>query len=377
MSQYRLADIYARYWDSFLKHPGVYIPPRVFKAVNQTMACRTSRLGASVYTCPECEQREFVYHSCKNRFCPRCGYTETRDWGQRLLGVLVEVRHHHVTFTLPEALLPLAHRFPRAVYNALFSAASWVLKDWFRFKHSLRPGIIAVLHTAGFALKRHIHLHLLVSGGGVRNGEWHELEGNYLTRLDWFRDRFRWRFEHDLLLALRRGELGDMKEAELKSLFKRLNGERWVVAVQKGLRRPERIVRYIGRYIKRAPLAEHNIKAIEEGKIAFLCKSYREKSGNKPRNKLVTLSAQEFLKRLVVHVPLEGFHLVRYYGAYHPQSTNARPAERQTWRDLQIEKTGSDPLCCPCCGAQLIFCGVVFPRELSSQYPRVAYADTG
>lgn len=369
MNIYSIADIYKQYWNEFLKKPEMYIAPRIFKAVNQTMACRTPKLGTSVYTCPDCEQKKVVYHSCKNRFCPRCGYTETRNWTEQLLNVIADIRHHHVTFTLPESLLPLINRFPKAVYNALFSAASWVLKDWFHYKHKLTPGIVAVLHTAGFALKRHIHLHVLISGGGVRNGRWHELERNYLTRLDFFRNRFRWRFENDLLIALQHGELGTMTEAELKSLFIQMNQSQWVVAVQKGLSTPESIINYIGRYIKRPPISEYTIRAIDDGTIHFVCKNHRVKRGTKPQQMVVALDAQEFLKRLFAHVPIEGFHMVRYYGAYHGRTSKAKPIKRQNWRELQIIKTGVDPLLCPDCGSELVYCGMEFSE--------VRYAETG
>ncbi|MBI4548780.1 MAG: transposase [Ignavibacteriae bacterium] len=369
MTQYHLADIYTLYWSDFLKQPETYLPARVFKAVNQTLACRTPKLGTRVYRCPDCERTKVVHHSCKNRFCPRCGYTETQAWADRLMTKIAPIRHHHVTFTLSEGLLPIAMRFPNAICNALFSAASWVLKDWFEYKHQLIPGIVAVLHTAGFALKKHIHLHVLVTGGGVKNGRWHELQRNYLTRIDHFRKKFRWRFEHDLLLALQRGELGSMSEHELKQLFLQLNQQQWVVAVQKGMYKPEHVVRYIGRYIKRAPLSEYKIKSIDDGTIRFECKDYRNSVGGKPAAVVVSLTAHEFLKRLLVHVPLEGFHTVRYYGAYHGSQKSARPMEQFEWRELQLLKTGTDPLMCPYCQTEMVYCGMEFPE--------VQYAKTG
>ena len=366
---YHLTEIYERYWRDYVRESGRYVPPRVFKAVNQTMACRTAKLGVTVYQCPECGERKVVYHSCKNRFCPRCGYTETQSWGERLLGKLAPVRHHHVTFTLPEKILPVAHRYPKAVYASLFSAATSVLKDWFEYKHKMVPGMVAVLHTAGFGLKRHIHLHVLVTGGGIRNGRWQELEGNYLTRLDFLRDRFRWQFEHDLMLANGRGELRETTERELKRLFAELNENRWVVAVQKGIYQPEQIVRYIGRYIKRAPLSEYKIKSIDEYAVRFECKDYRQSQGGKPRPVVVSLPAHEFLRRLTSHVPLEGFHMVRYYGAYCGQGVQTDIQHKQSWRQVQMEHTGIDPLLCVRCGGELINSGMEFPGRV--------YAKTG
>lgn len=383
----RLAEIYKQYWGKFLKHPAMYIEPRMFKAVNQTMACRTPALGTRVYQCPECEKKKVVHHSCKNRFCPRCGYRETRHWTERLFSLLAPVRHHHAVFTLPEGLMPIVHRHPKAVYDALFSSASWVLKEWFRAKHTMVPGIIAVLHTAGFALKRHIHLHVLVTGGGVsltlqsfsggaRRGQWHELERNFLTRIDHFRKRFRWRFEHDLLQALRRGELQGISEHELKSLFTQLNHHRWVVAIQKGLHNPESIVRYIGRYIKRAPFAEQSIRTMDDGMIRFMSKQSRKKHGVKPAREFVSLPADDFLRRLLAHVPLEGFHTVRYYGAYHGSQQQALPQKPPHWRELQGIKTSADPLLCPSCKHELVYCGMEFPQRVELSTERV-YAKTG
>ena len=357
---YHLTEICQRYWGEYLSEAGKYVAPRVFKAVNQTMACRTAKLGVSVYRCLACKERKVVYHSCKNRFCPRFGHRETQAWGEKLMGKLATMRHHHVTFTIPEKLLPIAYRYPKAVYDSLFKAATTVLKDWFESKHSMVPGIVAVLHTAGFGLKRHIHLHVLVTGGGTRDGRWKELERNYLTRLDFFRNRIRWKFEHDLLLSLFRGELGETTEVELKRLFIEVNGNRWVVTVQKGIYEPEQIVRYIGRYIKRAPLSEYKIKDINDGTISFECKDYRQSIGGKPRPVVVALLAHEFLQRLTSHVPLEGFHIVRYYGAYHGQVSNALPPQRRSWREIQVEHSGADPLVCLHCGCELVYCGMEF-----------------
>jgi hypothetical protein len=363
---YRLTDIYKKYWNEFVKHPQMYIEPRMFKAVNQTLACRTIKLGKHIYRCPECEEEKVVHNSCKNRFCPRCGYVETQEWSERLLNILAPMRHHHVVFTLPEEILVLVQRYPKVVYNTLFKAATGVLKDWFEHKHNLTPGIVAVLHTAGFALKRHIHLHVLVTGGGIRtrDGRWHELEHNYLTRLDFFRNRFRWQFEHDLLLAQKRGEMDDVKEHALKVFFKEINHHRWVVAVQKGLNRPERVVRYIGRYIKRPPLSEHAIQSMDDGTIRFLSKNSR--TGKQS----VALSANDFLRRFLMHVPLESFHSVRSYGIYNGHRNcpplvpkewiPTRRSRLSGWREIQIAKTGDDPLRCPSCLCEMVYCGMNF-----------------
>src|SRR3990172_3245936 len=176
----RLAEILLVHWDDYVHQGGRYIPPHVFKAVNQMLACRTPKLGTDVYRCPECHQTKFVYHSCKNRFCPTCGQYETDQWAKTILSQLPPLKHHHVTFTLPAELRPLAKANPELVYNLLFHTSAQVLKCWFREKHQTEPGLISVLQTAGSDLHFHPHAHLLVSAGGLKGGQWFELPSDYL-----------------------------------------------------------------------------------------------------------------------------------------------------------------------------------------------------
>ena len=104
----RLSTIYNRYFDSYVKDPKQPISKETFKAVNQTIACRTSRIGTLVYQCPECKEIKHVLRSCKNRFCPRCGYADTKKWANKMLDKVAPCSHHHIVFTLPATLRQLA-----------------------------------------------------------------------------------------------------------------------------------------------------------------------------------------------------------------------------------------------------------------------------
>jgi hypothetical protein len=172
-------------------------------------------------------------------------------------------------------------------------------------------------------------------------------------------------------------------------LVKKLHSVTWVVSVQPSLSNPEKIVRYVGRYTRRACLSEYRITDFTDGVITFECKDYAGAKDGKPGTKMVSLRYPEFFDRLFQHVPLPSFRMVRYYGLYAhfkdlPALSTDEPsamAEKLTWRELQIEKTGEDPLICPTCRCELVFVQMAFPSVTVLPIDRVplstlAYADS-
>lgn len=393
----RLAEILHAHWNQYIHAGGRYIPPHVFKAANQIMACRTSKLGTDVYQCPQCGTTKFVYHSCKNRFCPRCGHSETDHWAATLLSQLPSLKHHHVVFTLPAQLRLLAKANPELLYTLLFHASAEVIKEWFAEKHHAVPGIISVLQTAGSDLHYHPHIHMIVSAGGVKAEQWFELHGNYLVNEKYLTKKFRWRFLKELVTAYDQGRLqlpGELarwqERREFMRQLKKLHSVTWVVSVQPPLSDPGKIVRYVGRYTRRACLSEYRITDFTDGVITFECKDSAGAEDGKPGTKTVRLHYAEFFDRLFQHVPLPSFRMVRYYGLYAhfrdlPSLSVEEPLtmpEKLTWRELQMEKAGEDPLLCPTCRCELVFVQIAFPGV--SRFPPVrvpsatlTYADTG
>ena len=163
----RLSMIYSRYFDSYLKNPKYPISKEVFRAVNQTIACRTSRIGVNIYQCPDCEETKYVLRSCKNRFCPRCGYTDTKNWANKMLDKIAPLSHHHIVFTLPGSLRGLSRRNKDKLHSLLLKSSAETMVDWFKAKYQLQPGIMNVLHTAGGSQNYHPHVHMLCSAGGL------------------------------------------------------------------------------------------------------------------------------------------------------------------------------------------------------------------
>jgi len=391
----RLAEILNTHWDEYVHQGGHYIPPHVFKAAHQIMACRTPTLGTDVYQCPQCGTTKFVYHSCKNRFCPRCGQYETDHWAATILSQLPSLKQHHVVFTLPAQLRSLAKANPELLYTLLFHTSAQVIKEWFADKHHAVPGIISVLQTAGSDLHYNPHLHSIVAGGGLKAGQWFVLPGAYLVNAKYLAKKFRWRLLKELVAAYDHGrlqlpgELARLQERrEFMRLVKKMHSVTWVVSIQPPLANPEKVVRYVGRYTRRACLSEHRITDFADGVITFECKDYAGGADGKPATKTIRLRYPEFFGRLFQHVPLPSFRMVRYYGLYAhfkdlPPLPEANPhtvPEKLTWRELQIEKTGEDPLVCPTCRCELVFWrtefgGIPF-TTIEGLTETVGYADT-
>jgi hypothetical protein len=259
--KHRLADIYRLYFKDYQKSESrkLHLEDRHFRAVYQTLHCRTGKLGYHVFSCRECEEKRYLYHSCKNRFCGSCGAGETYRWAEARLGHLSDIKHHHVVFTLPAGLRPLAQRNSTLVYDLLFQTTAKVLQDWFAYKHQLKCGVVSVLHTAGSDLKYHPHLHLIVSAGGshLKTGELTELKGDYLCRAQHLKRRFRWEFERGLIHLYGQGKLKlsgslSLGRRYFLSFIRHLNQKDWVVSVQPSLADRSHIIRYAGRYTKRA-----------------------------------------------------------------------------------------------------------------------------
>jgi hypothetical protein len=199
-----------------------------------------------------------------------------------------------------------------------------VLVDWFGYKHELKPGIVSVLHTAGSDLKYHPHLHLIVSAGGKhsKSGQVMELKGAYLCPAAHLKRRFRWVFEKGLLELYEQGKLKlpaplCLGRRYFLNYIKKLNEKQWIVAIQPSLSDRGQIVRYVGRYTKRACLSESRIESIEGGMVGFSYKDYKNSQrGEKPKQASMCLPYPAFLDRLLQHVPKKGYRMVRYYGCY-------------------------------------------------------------
>jgi len=305
----KIREIFQRHQDEYMARYGETMPAWHRQALHDVAACRTQAMGGHVQECGDCGHREYVYHSCRSRACPACHSGETAAWLAARTAELLPVRYFHVVFTVPEALREPLRRNQTALCGALMRAAAEAVSVLAADPKYLggAPGILAVLHTWGRTLVWHPHVHCLVTAGGVaaNNHTWLEAPNPaFLVPVQALGAVFRGRFA-----ALARAAAPDLPlPGEVFA-----PGVRWVVHAKPCLAGAAQVVDYLGRYIHRLPVSDARILTATSTAVTF---RYRDTATGK--NRAMTLSPMEFIRRCLQHVPPTGFHRIRYYGLWSP-----------------------------------------------------------
>ena len=271
--------------------------------------CRTPALGGCREVCVDCGDERFVWRSCRNRHGPKCQTLAKERWLQARVDELLPVDYVHAVFTLPHELNAAALRWPRLIYGQLFRAASETLLDFARDPRYLgaEPGIIAVLHTWGQNLSLHIHLHCIVTAGGLdpTHRRWIRRPGGYLFPVRALSRVFRGKY----LDGLRRAR-HETPEVSFYIPSRELRRQDWVVYAKKPFAGPRRVLEYLARYTHRVALTNNRLLDLRNGIVRLRWRDYAH-GGKK---KVLRLSATDLLGRFVLHVLPRGFQRVRHYG---------------------------------------------------------------
>lgn len=304
----RLADIVRRHGAEYRARHGARLLPSHARALFDIEHCRTPRLGGHLARCSQCQGEHLLYHSCRNRACPRCGYDRTQRWLEQQRDLLLPAPYFHVVFTLPAELRRTVRAHQRVLLPVLFRAAFDSLATLCRDARFLGAtiGALAVLHTWTRTLEWHPHVHLLVPGGGVAPDgcTWvatPRRKTRFLVPVRALSKLFRARF-----LALARRALPQQVLPEIPW------DKSWVVFAKPVVQGSERVLEYLGRYVHRSALTEGALVATDHQTVTFRYRDSRDQ-----RQKMMTLPAAEFLRRFLQHVPPQGFHRVRAFGLLH------------------------------------------------------------
>ena len=356
--KFRLATFFDKWWDIYCQDPKHFIKPEQYKAVKAIRTCRTAALGVDIYTCPQCGETTEVYHNCKNRFCPTCSWSDTVRWAKKIKRNMLKIPHRHVVFTIPHQLNPLIRKNEFLLLNMQMKVSAETLKEYMGLKYKVKPGIISVLHTAGELKTLHAHSHMILSWGGIdKNGSLKQIKGKFANYKS-IKSMFRYKYENRLIQLYNTRQLQSnfTDIIQLKRFLKRINQKNWIIHLEDPIDTPKEVIRYIGRYSKRACLSEYKITQMEDDTIGFSYKVYKKPDCfGKPLEKEIVLHYNEFFPRLLQHVPLPYFRLVRYYGIYSnrghlPREYFSEMEETPiNWKSLQQSETGQDPLLCQKC----------------------------
>lgn len=318
-----VADVFRGYGEAYRAQHEASMSPAQHHIMQAIENCRTAALGGHLEQCDNesCRHQRIAYNSCRNRHCPKCQSLARAAWIEDRKAELLEVPYFHLVFTLPEELARIAYHNKAVVYNLLFAAtADTLLTLAADPKHlGAQIGFFAVLHTWGQNLMHHPHLHCVVPGGGLSpdGKRWVSSRPGFFLPVRVLSRFFRRRFLERLQQTFDRGELKffsalePLREPQAFSAYlEPLRRKEWVVYAKAPFAGPEQVLDYVGRYTHRVAISNSRLLNIEDGKVTFRYKDYR--NGN--AQKTMTLEAHEFIRRFLLHVLPQGFHRIRYYG---------------------------------------------------------------
>jgi hypothetical protein len=343
------------------------------RALRAIAACRTAALGGHTETCDVCGATRIAYNSCRNRHCPKCQTLAKERWLAARQAELLPVEYFHVVFTLPHTLNPLAQGNPRVCYGLLFQAARETLATFGDDPRHLggEVGGLAVLHTWGQTLEQHLHLHCLVLGGALARdrSRWLPAKPGFLFPVRALARVFRGKYLAGLRQAFARGELrfagsvaGLAEPAAFAAFLATCRATDWVVYAKPPFAGPTQALEYLGRYTHRVAISNDRLLSVDDDQVRFRWKDYAHGS----RLKLMTLSAEEFLRRFLLHILPDRFVRIRHFGVLANRDRRAKlarcrqllavppappPAPPEPVAALVQRLTGVDIAQCPVCRA--------------------------
>ncbi len=372
-----IADVLNRHGDAFVGRHRGHLSLGQLKVMSAIRACRTAALGGHVARCESCDHMAISYNSCRNRHCPKCQGQTARAWLERRQADLLPVPYYHVVFTLPAPIAAVAFQNKAVVYDLLFrTAADTLLTIAADPKHlGVRIGLTAVLHTWGSAMTHHPHVHVIVPGGGLSpdGSRWIACRPGFFLPVRVLSRLFR-RLFLDRLAALHKagrlaffGEQAGLADREaFTAHLTPLRKAEWVVYAKRPFGGPEAVLAYLSRYTHRVAISNSRLVSEDDRGVTFRWKDYRARHGAKGREwiKAMTLGADEFIRRFLLHVLPDGFHRIRHYGLFASGCRAANVARIRSLLAPASPPSGANPEpvssadaaapACPCCGGRLV-----------------------
>jgi Putative transposase/Transposase zinc-binding domain len=368
--QLEVADIFRAAGTAYRTAHAGHLSLTQLKVMTAIEHCRTAAMGGHVEACTDCGHWRIAYNSCRNRHCPKCQGAAARTWLAEREADLLPVGYFHVVFTLPAEIADIAFQNKGVLYDLLFKAASETMMiiaaDLKRL--GARIGITAVLHTWGSAMTHHPHIHMIVPGGGIApdGKRWISSRPAFLLPVRVLGALFRRLFLTRLMALHASGKLGFFGHlahlADRRAFLRHLSPvrkKRWVVYAKPPFAGPEAVLAYLSRYTHRVAISNRRLIAFDEGTITLRYKDYRRDGPE--RQRVMTLTTTEFIRRFLLHVLPRGFHRIRHYGllAASSRKTSLALARRllevapSSPDDAPAEPIDARPPC-PCCGGHMV-----------------------
>jgi len=341
-------------------------------AAQQLQTCRTETQGYHVVRCEAGDYEATRFNSCKHRSCPVCGTCETDQWVRKQETRVLPSPYHQIVFTMPDGLHPL-WRYNRTGFTNLLFKAAWDSLQAFTSDPrwlGATPGATGVFQSWGETLNIHVHLHVLITAGGLdATGNWVKSRDSFFCPATALSVKFRGRFRALLLAALVDGGLQippGASAAAWRMLLNKFGRQKWHVQIDPAYEHPRGVIRYLGAYLKRGPIGESRIKRYDGNTLGIAYKHPEEHP-----TPTFELSANEFLSRFLVHVPPKGQRVVRHFGLFHHRQRERLERARQLLA-AEPAAPGAPPripaparsrppaMVCPHCGKPLVVVAIHF-----------------
>ena len=367
-----VADVFRRYGPAYRQKHAASLSQAQRRVMRNIELCRTAALGGHLEECDCCAHQRPAYNSCADRHCPKCQSLARARWLEDRQAELLETPYFHVVFTLPQEIAALAYQNKETVFDILFRATAETLRTIAADPQHLGAeiGFLAVLHSWGSNLQFHPHLHCVVPGGGLApdGKRWIACRPKFFLPVEVLSQLFRRLFLKYLHNAFDKGQLQFFSSLEplrdptaFAQYLEPLANIDWVVYAKAPFGGPAQVLHYLGRYTHRVAISNNRLLRIEDGKVTFQWKDYRQHG----QPKVMTLDAEEFIRRFLLHVLPEGFQRIRHYGFLSHRYRKAKlalcrqllgmklppvaPEPRPDYRDLYEKLTGRSLRECPVC----------------------------
>lgn len=362
-----ISSIFQDHWESYYskyKHSIDIIRPNANKEVNKIIDCANHNLGFSVYSCHKCNEIIFSHHTCKGKLCSSCGIKSQKIKTQHILEKCINVKHRHITFTIPNSLcsyffdyLPSTDLLFQSVSDTLYSTVNGkVKKNISKYKFKYSPGFFAFLHTFGRPLNFNTHIHVIIAEYVV--DKYKNLKEFKYFNYDALSKRFM-----KILLDKMEKYFGkdNFKDTKNKMYLKYKNGFYVNTKLEDDgykFNSIEELIRYLTRYCSRPAMAESRIINYDGNNVTFCYLDHTNEEYHEETN-----SAFEFITKLLRHLLPENFKSIRSYGFYNKSSKlydNIKyvisrekiklKRELLKWKNLILTSFNRIPIICPYCG---------------------------
>lgn len=380
-----LGDVFRMHGETYCKNNT--LTPQQHKVINAIRNCRTSILGGHVEQCDHCGHIHVSYNSCRNRHCPKCQSLKTVKWLNDRQKELLPIPYFHVVFTLPHELNTLVLYNKKELYSCLMQAVWETIKTLGQDPKRLNGlmGMLAILHTWGQNILVHNHIHCIVPGGALVDGEkWKSSKSNYLFPVKVMSKIFRGVFISGLRILWEKNQLKIPNDPDLKTslnieknfdaLLDGLMEKSWVVYSKEPFAGPEKLLDYLGRYVNKIAISNNRILSCDAESVKFKWRDYSDDN----KIKIMDLKPEEFIRRFLSHVVPTGFMRIRFFGflanacknkniATIRKSLSYEPNEEKPKKDirsLMLDLTGTDITLCPECKKGHFYTIQTMPNKL-------------